>query len=64
TLCAVLRISQGGVSDQHGPEVVNMILRGLGLNAHNAATLAAKPLPQLDIQSACSLMRSTSHAQG
>lgn len=64
TLCAVLRISQGGVSDQHGPEVVNMILRGLGLNAQDAQTLAAKPLPHLDIQAACSLMSSTSQAQG
>ncbi|WP_394154992.1 TetR/AcrR family transcriptional regulator [Loktanella salsilacus] len=62
TLCAVLRISQGGISDQHGPEVVTMILRGLGLNAQDAGRLAHKPLPHLDVQSACALMCSTSQA--
>jgi len=32
-------------------QVVDIILRGLGLNAQDAQTLAAKPFPHLDIQS-------------
>lgn len=59
TLFAVLRISLGGISDTHGPEAITTILRGLGLNAAEAADLATKPLPKMDIQTTCPLMAST-----
>jgi AcrR family transcriptional regulator len=59
TLFAVLRISLGEISDSHGPAVVTTILRGLGLPASEAADLARKPLPKMDIPASCSLMCST-----
>ncbi|MEB8386917.1 TetR/AcrR family transcriptional regulator [Rhodobacteraceae bacterium KMM 6894] len=57
TLFAFLRISLGGIGDTHGPDVVTTILRGLGLDAQEAARLAAKPLLKMDVHTSCSLMR-------
>lgn len=62
TLFAVLRISRGEVGDTHGPTVAATILRGLGLNPIEAADLAARPLPKVDIHATCSLMCSTAEA--
>lgn len=60
TLFAFLRISLGGIDDSHGPEVVASILRGLGMGEADAKDLAAKPLPKMDLHTACSLMCSAS----
>jgi len=56
TLFAVLRISQGGISNAHVHNAVASALRGLGLGAAEAAELAARPLPKIDIPASCSLM--------
>ena len=57
-LFAIYRISLGGISDTHAPQVISTILRGFGLESQEAANLAAKPLPKLDVRATCSLMNS------
>jgi AcrR family transcriptional regulator len=55
-LFAFYRISHGGIGASHGPEVVTTILRGLGMTPQQAADLAARPLPTMDIHAASALM--------
>ncbi|RPE66531.1 TetR family transcriptional regulator [Pacificibacter maritimus] len=63
TLFAFLRVSLGEASDSHGSHVVTAILRGLGLSPDEAAQIAQKPLPEMDITAACSLVQSTINAK-
>lgn len=60
TLFTFLRISSGGIDDAHGRDVVTSILRGLGMSENDAQDLASRPLPEMDVQAACSLMCSAS----